>query len=521
MAINSLADIVRHFGALRPDHVAEHFEGEDITFRQLDERSSRVAQGLRALGVGPQERVAYLGKNLPAFADVCFGAAKLNAVAVPVNWRLAPHEIGFIVDDAEAKVLVVTPEFRPYLDKFDREISSLTKVLIADSAPGDPDSFDAWAAGFDAIDPAVPSAPDDVALQLYTSGTTGLPKGAMLTNRNLLTLFTGAPSHWDFDLDSVNLVAMPLFHIAGSGWLLVGLYSGATNVIHREVDPAAIVKAVPEHRLTNIILVPAVIQMVLNAPGAETTDFSSLRQVTYGAAPITETLLTRALTTMGCGFCQAYGLTETTGSFFSLFPADHDPTGPRSHLLRSVGRPAEWAEVRVVDPDTGEDRPTGEPGEVWMRGATVMRGYWKQPEKTADTITPDGWCKTGDIAYFDDEGYLYLYDRRNDMIVTGGENVYPIEVENALAAHPAVEDVAVIGIPDDRWGETVKAVVVVAPGAGVTEADIIAFARDRLAHYKCPTSVDFIDVLPRNPSGKVLKRQLREPYWAGRGRRIN
>ena len=515
MAIDSTADIVRHHAKERSAQTALTFEGERITYAELDERSSRVAQGLRALGVGSQERVAYLGKNLPAFFDLFFGAAKLNAVTVPVNWRLTPPEIGHIVDDAEACVLVVAPEFLSALDNLGRDLPTVVRILSTDE-------FEAWAREHDADDPHEPSDPDDIAIQLYTSGTTGLPKGVMTTHSNLLTAMQGASqSAWEFDGDSVNLVCMPLFHIAGSGWALAAFYNGAENVLHREVMPTKILDDIVAHRVTNVLLVPAVLQMVLDSPGADDADFSSLRLALYGASPITETLLVRALRTMGCHFCQAYGLTETTGHVCGLLPGDHDPGGPRAHLLRSVGLPAPWAEIRVVDTETGDDCAPGTPGEVWVRGPTVMKGYWKQPEKTADTITADGWCKTGDIAYFDPDGYLFLYDRRNDMIVSGGENVYPIEVENVMAAHPDVADVAVIGVPDDRWGETVKAIVVTRVGADVTAVDLIGFTRERLAHYKCPTSVDFIVELPRNPSGKVLKRQLREPYWAGRGRLIN
>ena len=514
MAIDNTADIVRHHAKERAAHTALTFDGQRTTYAELDERSSRVAQGLRQLGVGPQDRVAYLGKNLPAFFDLFFGAAKLNAVTVPVNWRLAPHEIGYIVDDAEARVLVVAPDFLPVLDNLGRDLPAVVRTFSTDE-------FEAWAREHDADDPHAASGPDDVAIQLYTSGTTGLPKGVMTTNRNVITEMSGASqTAWEFTGDSVNLVCMPLFHIAGSGWALAAFYNGAENVLHREVVPTKILDDIAAHSVTNVLLVPAVLQMVLDAPGADDADFSSLRLVLYGASPITETLLVRALRTMGCHFCQAYGLTETTGHVCGLLPDDHDPGGPRAGLLRSVGRPSPWAEVRVVDTETGQDCAPATPGEVWVRGPTIMRGYWNQPEKTADTITPDGWCKTGDIAYFDPDGYLFLYDRRNDMIVSGGENVYPIEVENVIAAHPAVADVAVIGVPHDRWGETVKAVVV-ARDAGVTEADLIAFTRERLAHYKCPTSVDFIAELPRNPSGKVLKRQLREPYWAGRDRLIN
>jgi long-chain acyl-CoA synthetase len=270
-----------------------------------------------------------------------------------------------------------------------------------------------------------------------------------------------------------------------------------------------------------VFLVPAAIMMLLGAPGCATADFTALRYVVYGASPISERVLTAAMEAFGCDFVQLYGMTETTGAITRLRPEEHDPQGPHPSRLRSCGVPFDGVELRVVDPATGGDAPCGSPGELWTRSVQNMKGYWHNPEATAATIGPDGWLRTGDVAYLDADGFVYLHDRVKDMIVTGGENVYPAEVENALMSHPSVADCAVFGIPSERWGEEVKAVVVVSPGARVTPDELIAFARQCIAGYKVPRSVDMAGALPRNPSGKVLKKELREPYWRGIDRRIH
>jgi long-chain acyl-CoA synthetase len=280
-------------------------------------------------------------------------------------------------------------------------------------------------------------------------------------------------------------------------------------VVLRDVDPPAILDAVARHRITNMLLVPAVIQLLLATPGVEATDFSSVRAIVYGASPITDDVLVKGMDRFGCEFLQVYGLTETTGSITQL----------DDHVLRSCGKPYPWVQLRIVD-ESGADVPTGTVGELWTRSPQNMLGYWNNPEATAATVTPDGWLKTGDAGYVDDEGYIYLHDRVKDMIVSGGENVSPAEVENVLMTHPGVGDVAVIGVPDERWGEAVKAVVVPAAGTSPSEAELIAYARERLGGFKLPKSVDFAQALPRTPSGKLLKRTLREPYWEGVGRRI-
>jgi long-chain acyl-CoA synthetase len=293
-------------------------------------------------------------------------------------------------------------------------------------------------------------------------------------------------------------------------------------VVLRDIDPARILEVIPEFGVTNAFMVPAVIQFLLLTPGVESTDFSSLRTLVYGASPITDKVLVKGIETFGCEFIQVYGLTETTGAITQLDGADHDPEN-RPQLLRSCGRPYPWVEMRVVDGE-GNDVPTGQVGELWTRSHQNMAGYWNNPQATAEAVTPDGWFRTGDAGFLDEDGFVYLHDRVKDMIVTGGENVYPAEVENVLMRHPAVADVAVIGVPDEKWGEAVKAIVVPAPDSDVAPADIqaalIAFARESLAGYKLPKSVDLAEALPRNPSGKLLKRELREPYWEGADRRV-
>jgi acyl-CoA synthetase (AMP-forming)/AMP-acid ligase II len=261
--------------------------------------------------------------------------------------------------------------------------------------------------------------------------------------------------------------------------------------------------------------------ILLVTPSLAKTDLSSVRLIFYGASPISEDVLVKCMSAFGCGFCQVYGMTETTGAITSLPFGDHDPDGPRRGLLRSAGKPFSSVEVRIVDANTGNDAGLGEVGEVWTRSRYNMAGYWGKPEETAATIDGDGWLRTGDAGYFDSDGYLYLHDRIKDMIVSGGENIYPAEVENVLLSHPAIVDAAVIGVPDEKWGESVRAIVVLGPDASVDEASVIAHCRANLAHYKCPTSVETVDALPRNPSGKILKRELRAPYWAGKQRAIN
>jgi acyl-CoA synthetase (AMP-forming)/AMP-acid ligase II len=499
-----VADVVRHWAAERGDAVAVRCADWALTYRELDERSNRLAQALRAAGVGPGARVAYLDRTAPEVVEALFAVSKIGAVLVPLNWRLALPELTAIVEDAGAPLLIAGRAFAASAAHIAGTLAPRVRVVEVG------DEYEAWLAGFDPVDPGGRGAAGDTVLQMYTSGTTGVPKGVLTTHRNLAAAAETSPL-WGFDASSVSLTPLPMFHIGGIGWAFVGLWAGATTIIVPEFEPAAVLDLLERRRATNAVLVPTMLQLLTAVPGAAERDYTPLRSIAYGASPITTPLLKRALRTFGCDLFGIYGLTETTGAAVQLDAGDHDPGGPREHLLRSAGRPYPWVQLRVADPATGRDRAPGAVGEVWLRAPNVMAGYFNRPEETAATLTADGWLRTGDGGYLDEEGYLFLTDRVKDMIVSGGENVYPIEVEEALAQHPAVEDVAVIGVPDERWGETVKALIVRRDGSAGAD-ELVAFARERIAAYKLPRIVEFVDELPRTPSGKVLKRELRERH---------
>ncbi|CAN5375866.1 fatty acid--CoA ligase [soil metagenome] len=515
--IACLADIARIHGAGRPDMPAIVYQGRTTSYGALDRASSQVANALIADGVRPQGRVAHLDKSSDLFFELLFGAAKANAVIVSVNWRLAPPEILHIVNDAEAEILFVGEEYFPVIEKIRDGLTSVRKIVALDGRTPDWEPFAAWRDRQPANDPRLPAQPSDTAVQFYTSGTTGLPKGAELTNRNfaaMLPLWTRA---WLLAPGVPNLVCLPMFHIGGAGWGIAGLFAGATNHVMREFVPAQILETIERERLQVMLLVPAMILFLVQAPQIRETDLSSLRLVVYGAAPIPAELLKQAMTIFPCGFQQVYGLTETTGAITLLPPEDHDPNDTRK--LLSCGYAQEGVELRIVG-DDGEVMAPGTVGEIAVRSPQIMGGYWKLPEATARAMQGD-WFFTGDAGYLDDKGYLYIFDRVKDMIVSGGENIYPAEVESALFGHPAVADVAVIGVPDERWGEAVKAVVVKKADADVSPGELIGWARERIAGYKLPKSVDFIEALPRNPTGKILKRELRKAYWGDRERQVN
>ncbi|HUO71360.1 MAG TPA: long-chain-fatty-acid--CoA ligase [Solirubrobacteraceae bacterium] len=500
-----VADVVRKHGANRPDVVAIRCGARALTYAQLDERSSRLAQALLDAGVRSGDRVAHLDRTAPEIVELLFATSKIGAVTVPLNWRLAAAELETIVDDAGCTVLIAGPSYRD------------TARTIAANVP---QQLDVVNVGEDyeerlrtqrADDPGHRAAAGDPAVQMYTSGTTGAPKGVLTTQRNLAAAYLSAHL-WAFDSASVSLTPLPMFHIGGIGWAYLGLVSGATTILVSEFDPVHVLDLLEHDRVTNAVFVPTILQMLTAVAGAAERDYSSLRSIAYGASPITTPVLRATLRTFGCPLFGVYGLTETTGGVVQLGPDDHDAEGSRQHLLRSAGRPLPWVEMRIVDPLGGRDCETGDVGEVWLRAPNVMAGYHGRDAETAAALTPEGWLRTGDGGYRDEDGYLFLTDRIKDMIVSGGENIYPVEVEEVLSHHPGVVEVAVIGVPDERWGETVKALVVPAPGAAVDPEELVAFARERLAGYKLPRSVEFVAELPRNPAGKVLKRDLRARY---------
>lgn len=508
----SLRELLERSADEAPDRIAVAADGTNLTWADLRASARRVAAALQRDGVRASDRVLYIGKNDPRYFEILFGCALVGAVLTPINWRLAPGELAAIVQDAQAHLA-----FRDSVARLDAN-AALSKVVALDSEAAGV-AYAEWLS--DAAQPWHLPQADDIAFQLYTSGTTGRPKGAMFANgTNLRVLLDKISVEWGMSSGDSSLVALPLFHMGGLAWALATLSRGGRCVLVRDFDPARVLEIMERERVTVAFFVPAMLAAVCAALAGRSHALA-LKRIFYSGAPISPSALTAAMAALRCDFVQIYGLTEATGAFAQLPAADHEPEGPRAHLLLSAGKPYPWVQVRVASTDDGRDVPTGEVGEIWTRSEQNLVGYWNDPEQTARALTTDGWLRTGDLGRVDDEGRIFLVDRAKDLIISGGENVYPVEVENVLATHPNLAEYAIIGVPDARWGETVKAVVVAKPGANVDPADVMEFVRQRLAGFKCPTSVDVVENLPRTATGKVLKHVLREPFWRGYQRRIN
>ena len=491
--IASVADVARAQALRRGSASALLFDGRSTTFGEVDATASRLANALIASGVRTQERIAYLSKNTDHFLPCLLGVCKARATLAPFNFRLAAPEIARLLEDSGARILFVGPDVADLAEQAIAMVSSRPRLIALGFDREGYEQLEAWMEGATPDDPRLEADPEDDVIQLYTSGTTGVPKGVRLTNRNYLAIFelVATSGGLEYEPGDTVLAAMPFFHVAGINVALIAMASGSRSAILRDAAPQLMLDTIGKERVNHAFLAPALIQMLMQAPGIDSADLSSMRSLTYGASPISEDLLMRASARFRCDFVQLYGMTETCGAGTFLPYADHDPAKGK---LRSCGRAWPGVELKIVGPD-GEEAPRGAVGEVLIRSPVVMKGYWNKPDATAASI-PDGWMRTGDAAYMDEEGYVFIYDRVKDMIVTGGENVYPAEVENALFGHPAIADAAVIGVPDDAWGEAVKAIVVLKPGAEGDAADIIAWARTRIASFKTPKSVDFVALDP-------------------------
>ena len=507
-----------------PAQAATTFEGATRDYATLDARASQVARALTQAGLRKGDRIAYLGKNSDAVVELTCGAARAGVVLVPIIWRLTAEEIAYVLGDSGAKMLFVGDALEDSAEAAMAASGVSIPVVGMDLATPHPgwQDFATWRDAQEASDPGIAVAASDPVIQLYTSGTTGKPKGAVLTHANGTTLrwhIEDGGLLWMLAEPGESVLnAMPFAHIAGIGTVLGSVYSGQELVITREFDPGLTLDIIQDFKLGRLFLVPAALGIMLQHPKAASTDFSSIKTFSYGASPIPIDLLQRGVDVLQCDFAQMYGMTETWGTVVMLPPEDHTPE--RAHKMSAAGKALPGVELAILD-EEGQPLPPGSVGEVAIKSPTNMLGYWNKPEETAKTLTGDGWLRTGDVGVIDEEGYLFLKDRMKDMIITGGENVYPAEVESAIYGHPMVADVAVVGVPDERWGEAVKAIVVPAPGTEPNPAEIIAWTREKIAAFKCPKSVDFIEALPRNPSGKILRRTLREPYWEGRERGVN
>ncbi|MDX6740710.1 long-chain fatty acid--CoA ligase [Actinocorallia sp. A-T 12471] len=502
----------------QPDAVMTTYADRTRTFRETADRVARLAGALRDLGVGRGDRVAILALNSDRYHEYLLAVPWADAVLVPLNIRWSPAEVAYALRDSGARVLLVDDAFAPVLPTLRAEVPDLASVVHIGDGPL-PEGALAYEGLIAAAEPAedVRRGGDALAGIFYTGGTTGFPKGVMLSHANLYVSWAGsAASGYLAGADSRSLHVAPLFHLAALAAWGVALMVGASHVIVPAFEPVAVFGAIATHKATDVLLVPTMIQVLADHPAVVEHDLSSLRGVFYGASPITKPVLERAMKALPrASFAQGYGMTELSPVATFLSPADHtDPA-----LMRSAGRAAPHAEVRVTDAD-GVEVPNGTVGEVVVRGGHVMLGYWNKPDETAAALR-DGWMRTGDAGYLDDRGYLFVVDRVKDMIVTGGENVYSVEVENAVAGHPSVAQCAVIGVPDATWGEAVHAVVVLHPGTTLTLDELRTHTKTLIAGYKAPRGLDIVDALPISGAGKVLKRDLRSPHWTNRDRSVN
>lgn len=506
--VRSLADLPRYHAKKNPEKRALIDQLGTTTFAQLDQISSTIASAIVASGVKQNSHIGFLGKNSARYFELLFGAVKAGCGIAPFNWRLPPPEMATVVEDSQTPLVFVDTEFADTMKAVAELTSTQFKIVVFDSSGVMQAHFDEWLSRGDGNDPMLRIHPQDTALLIYTSGTTGNAKGVQLTHGGLhnMRLCEHLEPAFEWTDDDVMLTVMPVFHLVGSGLSIQALYNGAAVSLLPALEPGRMIELIQRDKPTICALVPTAIQMLLDHPAAKDADFSSLRLVMYAGSAISSALLQRALAEMKCRFMQFYGATESSGAMTLLRPEQHDVNNEAR--LRSCGTPLPLIEFKIVDPD-GREVAEGERGEFWVRMPNMFGGYWNQPEVTAKAVEDGVWYKTGDAGYRDEEGLLYIVDRVKDMIITGGENVYSAEVEQALAKHAGVRMCCVIGLPDKKWGERVTAVIIPHPDAHVSEQEIIAHCKSLIAGYKVPKEVRFVDSLPMTATGKVLKRAVR------------
>jgi long-chain acyl-CoA synthetase len=518
-----LNNILSHAVKLYPNKTALIDGDVRYTYRQASERVHRLAAGLQSLGVKPGENIAILANNSHRYWETYFVADIAGTPLAPLNIRLAAHELEFIVNDGEIKALFLGPEYLELFNAFKDKAQGIKHVILLDGeAPGTIPYEKLVAENEPLPGPAREWQEDDMLNLCYTGGTTGLPKGVMLTQRNVVSNATHA-AMLGFKSTDTWLHVAPMFHLADAWACYTLTFMGGTHVFVPGFTPQGTLDAIQQHRVTKTILVPTMINFLINYPGVQDCDTSSLEMILYGASPMPVDRLLAAVNIFGPILLQAYGMTETAPLLTSWRPEwldfSEDPAARKR--LSSCGREIPGVEVRIVDLQTGEDVRPGQAGEIVARGPNVMKGYWKRLDATAEALR-DGWMHTGDVATVDEDNFVYIVDRAKDMIITGGENVYSTEVENAIFEHPGVMEAAVIGVPDERWGEAVVAIVVPREGQNLTEDDIISHCKTLIAGYKCPKKVVFqSEPLPKSGPGKILKTELRKPYWEGQARGVN
>ncbi len=517
-----LHDYLEYQAKVRPANAFAIQGNRSISYAEADAEANRLGNALIDAGLGIGDRFAYLSKNSIDMAIMYLAASKAGAVPVPLNYRLAPPEWAYIINDAGAKLVIACGEYPKGIESARDQLKTARRFIALGDVPENWDSYRDWVGAQSASPPDREVNERNELYQMYTSGTTGHPKGAVQTHHSVISNIIQIMSSLTYrpGPGSRTLLVAPMYHAAAGISAKAAVLSGATMVIHEDFDPNAVVRDLSEGGINWCTLVPAMIQACLvMVPDVAEREYPELKAITYGASPIAEETLRRAIQVFGCGFHQGFGMTETTAAVTALTELDHEiALAGRPELLLSAGRALLATEVKIVDEDDNEV-PSGTVGEIVARGPQIMTGYWNLPEAT-ETALRGGWMHTGDAARMDEEGYIYIQDRIKDMIVSGGENVYPREVENALFEHAAIVDAAVIGIPDPKFGEAILAFVVLKEGEKLTPEEVIAHMKTRVGGFKVPRKIEFIGELPRNASGKILKKDLREPYWEGHERRV-
>jgi acyl-CoA synthetase (AMP-forming)/AMP-acid ligase II len=501
-----------------PNKTAFIFEGKRYTFQQVRQRINSLGNALADLGVKKGDRVGILAYNCSQYFEV-FGLAKFGMLGVPLNYRSVGRELIYLINNSEIRTLIVESEFVDLIGSIRHELGGVRDFVCLDAAVEEMLSYEQLISRFPPDEPIDEVEADDPCVLFYTSGTTGRPKGAIHTHKSMLA--EAGLSHRHLCSDDVALCVMPFFHVGGAAAHLIPSFAaGATIVVHKKFDETQVLETIDREKVTYVFLVPSMIIRLLEHPELSEYDLSSLRLMAYTGSPIPVEALRKGIARLGSIFLQELGQTETL-NMTMLGSEDHRLEGSPKELkrLESAGKPMGEGEFRLVD-QQGRDVAVGEVGEIVACSERIMQGYWKSPELTAKTMR-NGWLHTGDVARMDEDGYVYLVDRKKDMIISGGENIYSREVEDVLYMHPAVREAAVVGVPDEKWGESVKAVIVLEEGATVSEQEIIDFCKANMASYKKPRSVEFWTDLPKTASGKIKKVDIRELYWEGHERRIH
>ncbi len=512
------ADFLSIATAICPDKNAITFEGKRYTFSQLNERVNRLARALSNLGVNKDDRVAMLQVNCNQCVETYFAVAKLGAIYVPLNFRAKGDELTYMLNSSEANTLFVGERYVDLVNSINSRLTSVRHFISIESKHDGMRYYEDMISSSPAEEVVTDINDDDTTMLMYTAGTTGLPKGVMLSHNSFAVYMLENVTPADPVAEEKNILTVPLYHVAGIQVMMAAIYGGRTLVMERQFEPGEWMELVEREKVNRAMMVPTMLKQLMDHPDFSKRDLSSLKVITYGAAPMPPEVIKRAVNVFPwVSFINAFGQTETASTITTLGPEDHVIEGSEAEKekklkrLSSIGKPMSDVEMKIFD-EEGHELPVGQVGEIVTRGPRIMTGYWKDQEKTEKIIDKDGWVHTGDMGYVDEDGYFFLAGRATDMIIRGGENIAPEEIENILHSHPKIDEAAVIGIPDEEWGEQPRAVIVLKKGETATPEEIMEYCRDKVASFKRPRSVIFVDELPRNPMGKVIKRVLRQQY---------